>query len=101
MGMKFGIAAFLLALVAIVVPFYGIMVGWAALLLASFAAWTGERIIVYATIVVSIINYIFISPLLASAIAPIDNNLIEITMVMLAAPVVTIMVKKLLHLRQQ
>ncbi len=99
--MKFGMVAFLLSLIALGVPVYGIMIGWAALALACIAALYGDKVFTVATVLVSIINYLFLSPnLLLSALNPTDSNWIEISMLMVGAPIVALMVRKLTSLRK-
>jgi hypothetical protein len=98
MATTLGIAAFILSLVAIPIPFFGIMVGWAALLLACLAALYGDKVLTIAVVFISVIDYVFFSPsLLLSALAPGESRLIQITMVMVAAPVAALFLAQLLR----
>ncbi|MBC7836436.1 hypothetical protein H7X87_01515 [Acetobacteraceae bacterium] len=103
MGITFGLVAFILSLIGAVLPYYGIMIGWAALALATVSALYGARVLPVVVVIVSIINYLFLSPSLwLSALGPNDSNWIEISILMTAAPIMAMVGRKFfLFVRQK
>lgn len=61
-GKGIAIAALVIAIVGGVLPAIGLYVGWIALLLACVAALFGEKGLTIATMVVSAIMFIFLTP---------------------------------------
>lgn len=64
MGKGLGIAALILILLGMFIPFIGIFITWLALALATVAALSGDRTFSIATGVIGIVGVIFFSPLL-------------------------------------
>ena len=62
MAFMIGVAAVVLSLIAIPVPVLGIFIGWLALGLATIAALRGYTLLALAVVVISVINYVFLSP---------------------------------------
>jgi hypothetical protein len=87
MGKGIGIAALVFAIIAIFVPVFGIMVGWLALFLATLAALFGDKTFTIAALVITAVNYFFLSPLLWVSGSGGNETLIYISLGMLAAPV--------------
>jgi hypothetical protein len=97
MGKGLGIAALVIAILSIFIPLYGIMTGWIALVLATLSALAGDRTFAVAVSAISLVAYVFLSPLMwmANAGANLQENstknlLIIISIVLVAAPVVGI-----------
>src|SRR5436190_20492478 len=63
MAKKFGIAALVVAIVAIIVPFYGLYLSTGAVALSVIAALAGDRIYATATPIIAAVNVLFLSPL--------------------------------------
>lgn len=62
MAKGFGIAALVCAIVAIFVPFVGIVVSGMAIVLAIVAALSGDRVFATATSLIAAVNTFFLSP---------------------------------------
>lgn len=61
MSKGFGIAALVCAIIAVLIPL-GIVVSAVAIVLASIAALSGDRIFATATAVIALVNTLFLSP---------------------------------------
>ncbi len=94
-----GIAGLVIAIFGALTPFIGLYLGWFALLVVSVAALMGDRGLTIATVIISALAFIFLTPSLwvgeglramaSSSTAPMPPRLLlPITAVMLAAPVV-------------
>ena len=62
MAKGFGIAALIAAVLGAFVPLVGFWIGVFALLLATFAALAGDRVFSIATLCVSIVVFVFLTP---------------------------------------
>lgn len=96
-----GIAALVIAILGIFIPLVGLFVGWIALAVACIAALCGDKGLTIATVIVSVVAFVFFTPSLwldylgyEADIATVGGTyspiLIPITIVMLIAPVVSI-----------
>jgi hypothetical protein len=95
MDKGFGIAALLLAITAVSVPFFGIYVSTFAILLAIVAALAGERVFSTATSLIAGINTLFLSPAIWAAIKGSEaTTLTMVTLAAVAAPFVAMMFGK-------
>ena len=102
MGKGVGVGSIILATVGIFVPVAGIFIGWLALLLAAIAGLAGEVTLTVAVVAISVVNYLFLSPSLWLATAGANlqpgpgspNVAIYITIVLVIAPVATLMLCK-------
>jgi uncharacterized membrane protein YkgB len=57
-----GIAALVLAVLGAFLPVVGLYIGWIGLLVATIAAYLGERGLGIATVVVSAVAFLFLTP---------------------------------------
>jgi hypothetical protein len=64
MAKSFGIAAIAVAVVAIVMPLYGLFLSAGAIALSVIAALAGDRIFATATPIIAVVNTLFLSPLM-------------------------------------
>jgi dolichol kinase len=64
MAKGFGIAALVVAIVAIIVPLYGLFLSAGAVVLSVIAALAGDRIFATATPIIAGVNTLFLSPLM-------------------------------------
>lgn len=91
------IAALVCALLAIIVPIYGFYVSALSLVLAVFAALSGERVFVKVVPIIAFVNSYFLSPSLWLAyysMAPGDRfGLILLFAAFMAAPIVAMLIK--------
>jgi hypothetical protein len=99
MDKGFGIAALVLALVAISVPVAGVFVSGLAILLAVIAAFAGDRVYSTATSLIAGVNTFFLSPSVWAMLAGSsqDNShggLIALFLACMAAPFVAMMFGK-------
>ena len=62
MAKGFGIAALVCAILAIFIPFVGIVVSGIAIVLAIVAALSGDRVFATATSLIAAVNTFFLSP---------------------------------------
>ena len=105
-GTGIGIAALIIAIMGGLMPVVGLYVGWVALALACVAALFGDKGLTIATVIVSALVFIFLTPSLwvaegvrAMAIgsgAPAEMTKrigLPISLIMLAAPVVCIFLR--------
>jgi len=90
MSKGLGIAALVVALVALGVPLLGLYVSWLAAVLAVIAALAGDRVFATATPVIAAINTLFFSPLALATFASENeggsNVRLYITIILFAAP---------------
>ena len=102
-GTGVGIAGLVVALVGAFMPVVGLYVGWVALLIVCIAALLGDRGLTIATVIVSVVVFIFLTPSLwiaegmrAAAVetgAPEEMTQrigLPISIIMLIAPIVCI-----------
>ncbi|HEY6255791.1 MAG TPA: hypothetical protein VIY51_08360 [Xanthobacteraceae bacterium] len=89
MNKGFGIAALVLAIIAIFVPFYGLWVSGIACALAVAAALAGDRIFAVATPIIAGVNTYFLSPAISYVLTQ-DRTGQLIVLLFLAAPFVAI-----------
>ena len=88
-----GIAALVIAIVSIFTPIVTLYVIWVALLIAGIADLMGDRAFTIATIAISAVNLIFLSPVTLAVLIGTseghggDGGLIAITTVFFAVPV--------------
>ena len=61
-GTGVGIAALVLCIIGAVTPGVGLYVGWVALIVACFAALLGDKGLTIATVIVSALIFIFLTP---------------------------------------
>lgn len=61
-GTGVGIAGLVVALVGAFMPIVGLYIGWVALLIVCIAALLGDRGLTIATVVVSVVAFIFLTP---------------------------------------
>lgn len=57
-----GIAGIVLAVIGALVPFVGLYIGWFALIIVAVAAYMGERGLTIATMVISALVFLFLTP---------------------------------------
>lgn len=62
-----GIAALIIAVISLFIPLLGLYSGLVALVVATIAAFFGDKGLTIATVVVSFVGYFFLSPSLAMA----------------------------------
>lgn len=104
-GTGLGIAGLLIAIIGAFMPVIGLYVGWFALLVVSIAALMGERGLTIATIILSALAFLFLTPSLwigegvrvvaAGSTAPMPPRiLMPVTLVMLAVPIVCMFIGK-------
>lgn len=96
LGTGIGIAALVFAIISIFIPMAGIVLGGIALLITCVAALFGDKGLTIATVVISIVNYFFLTPSLR--ISDAGHNLVQtggnntglwiLIYVLLAAPIV-------------
>lgn len=91
MGKGFGIAALVLAIVAIFVPLYGIYISAIAVLLAVIAGFSGDNAFPIATSLIAGVNTFFLSPALIPAFQE-RPEMRWIVIAALAAPVVAVVI---------
>jgi hypothetical protein len=102
MGKGLGIAALVVSIISIFIPLYGIFLGWLALLVVLFAALAGDITFTIAVVVISVINYIFLSPSLWIVAAGAHLNpkqsssasLIGLTAVLVIVPMVALILRQ-------
>lgn len=63
MAKGFGIAGLVLGILAIFVPVVSLFIIWLALVLVTLSAMFGDRIFSVATLTISIVNVLFLSPI--------------------------------------
>lgn len=95
MAKGFGIAALVVAIIAIFVPFYGIHLSGIALILAALAALAGDRAFAVATPIIAAANAYFLTPALWLAMKGLEQSggssgLLLLILAFLAAPFVAI-----------
>ena len=95
-GKGFGIAALVLAIAAIFIPLYGLFIIWLALILASVAAFSGERPLSIASLALGVVNLLFLSPATMKMLIDIgsDNGFTLITGILFLAPIVAMFIGK-------
>lgn len=102
-GTGIGIAGLVLALIGAVTPFVGLYVGWVALLVVCIAALFGDKGLTIATVILSAIVFVFLTPSLwlAEGLRTIavetgappkltERVGLPVSLVMLASPIVCI-----------
>lgn len=102
-GTGVGIAGLVIAIVGAFLPIIGLYVGWIALLIVCIAALLGGRGLTIATVVVSVVAFIFLTPSLwiaegmraiaveTGAPAEVTQRIgLPISVVMVIAPIVCI-----------
>jgi hypothetical protein len=100
MDKGFGIAALVIAVVAIFIPVVSLYVVYVALILAIIAAFSGDKIFSVATLAICLVNVMFLSPLtvialIGSAASRHASGLLIFTIIMFVLPIVgMIMAKK-------
>ncbi len=95
MGNGFGIAALILAILAIAVPVVGIGVSGLAIVLALVAAFGGDRMLSTAASLVALVNTFFLSPSiwLVLASSPISSAISVFLFVVGASPIGVVIAK--------
>jgi hypothetical protein len=78
MAKGFGIAALVVAIVAIIVPGYGLFFSAGAIVLSVIAALAGDRIFATATPIIAGVNTLFLSPLMWMFIRDHGGNGVEV-----------------------
>jgi len=78
MANGFGIAALVVAIVAIIVPGYGLFVSAGAIVLSVIAALAGDRIFATATPIIAVVNTLFLSPFMWLLIRDHRGNGVEV-----------------------
>ena len=102
MGKGLGIAGLVFAIIGIFVPVAGIFIAWLGLILVVFAALAGEVGFTVATIAISLVNFVVLSPSLWIATAGANLNtgpgspniVVIICVVLLVAPIVGFILRK-------
>lgn len=102
MGKGLGICGFVLAILAIFLPIIGILIGWLALVLAVLAALAGDVILTVSIIMISIVNFIFLSPSLwlatigAHFVPGVSSPyaLVIITIILVLAPILCLILRQ-------
>ena len=74
MNKGLGVGAMVVAILAIFVPVVGIYVVWGALVLAALAAFMGDRTYPIVTVLISIVNVVFLSPMMLVAFTGENQN---------------------------
>ena len=95
MGKALGISAFVLALIAVFTPFFGLYVTFIALVLATIGALAGDKVFSLVTVVIGFVNTFLLSPfsvmMLFGAQDQAGNTpLLTVTIVLLVAPIIAI-----------
>lgn len=98
MAKGMGIAALVLAIIGALMPVIGLIIGWIGLIAATMSAFLGGRGLPIATIVISAVAFLFLTPSLwAEAVNVSVNNpyaasssptLKYISIALLAAPII-------------
>jgi len=99
MNKGFGIAALIIAVLAIFIPVVSLYVVYLALILAMIAAFTGDKIFSVASLVICFMNVIFLSPvtviaLIGSAASHHVSGLLILTIIMFLLPIIGLIVGK-------
>ncbi len=89
MKQGFGIAALVVAILAIFVPFYSVVVSGVALILAAVAALAGDRPFAIATPLIAAANLFLFSPVTLAGLAHSSGGWV-IVLIFLALPVAAI-----------
>jgi len=96
MGQGLGIGAMIVAILAIFVPVVGIYVVWGALVLATVAALMGDRVYPVVTVIITIVNVVFLSPLILAAFSGEEKSgesfFFYVTIVLIIAPIATMII---------
>lgn len=99
MDKGFGIAALVIAVIAIFIPVVSLYVVFVALILAIIAAFTGDKIFTVATLAICLVNIMFLSPLtvivlIGSAVSRHVSGLLVLTIIMFVLPIVGLIMAK-------
>ena len=99
MGKGFGIAALILAILAIFVPLVGIAVTGLAIVLAVVAAFAGDRVLSTATALIALVDTFFLSPSITLVLktSPIASVVGGLLLFCGAAPIAVVFGKKLIE----
>jgi hypothetical protein len=91
MNKGLGLGAMVLAILAILVPVVTIYVVWLALILATIAVLMGDRVYFIVTVLISIVNLVFLSPMTLALLKGENLNgessFLYGTIALLAAPI--------------
>lgn len=91
-----GVGAIIVAILAIFVPVVTIYVVWGALVLATMAALMGDKVSPIATVMISIVNVLFMSPMTLMALKGENESggsmYMILTIVLAIAPIVGMVV---------
>jgi hypothetical protein len=106
MGKGLGIAGLVILLVSFVIPVYGTFITFLALVLVAFGALAGDRVFAIAVVVVAAVKVFFLSPswaiMLYAQSTPSDSRqaYLLLTVIFLALPIATLMVRALFGRRE-
>ena len=96
-GTGIGLVAFLIAGAGVLTPVLGLFMGWFALGVACVAALFGDKGFTVATVLVSVIGFVFLTPTLwfsaANTDQPEGQTVVVVTVVMVLAPLVCIFLR--------
>ena len=96
MNKGFGIAALVFAILSIFIPAVSIYVVWLALVLATLAALTGDKVFSFSTFLICLVNVIFLSPLTMLVLVQKEMGSIRIlTIILFLAPIAGLLIRKI------